>query len=819
MTRDRVLADAITAWQSDVRLKAVTMLGVLGPKGTSFIPALIAALKDPSDTVRLWAAAALLSIDQRREAREVLVAALKDDDSSFRLTAVLALASIGPAAECMRSEMAAGLEDENHEVRYQAAAALLQIDPKQPKLLALFRAALSDRAELSASHVVHLLGQCGPVALPLLREALESKDRNLREWAAWEIVQHRPVSPDAIAAIGAALQAEQHPSARVDLAWSLLKADPRHKDAHAVLMDSLKNGRNQPNGHGQSICDQTLYNFRKVDVTTVPFLVLLMRDGDDELRQFAAGELLRLGRVAKSAVPALVNALQNSNPKIRLYAAAALLRFDAREAESVLWDFVADRDAARRRATAGVLRDVGPKAISMLRCLTKDADKGVRETATLSLIGVGQSAIPFIIESLRDPDLEVREAAQGALTSFGGPKGRPYIPALLELLKSADEDSRGAAIGALMHMGSATYPGVKDLLRHKDRNIRMNAALYLEADASLLPVLIEILDDPDSEFLYQIIHRIPQLGPKAVAAAPALARILKSARPELTKDGVRNPHADVGEYAARMLAVIEPMALFDAFHEKDAEVRAIAAKALEKVEYPSLTALIDASRNQDVNVRLVVISKLKEFGPKCLPAVPALIERLGDSNEKVRETAAEALGRIGRKAAPAVLAARADPDSARRAWVMRTLGNMPVDAGEVVPTLVAGLKDPNAYVRFKAAAGMLCQGPKAKAALPDLLEAVKDGDSNVSCQARHALVAFASCVEELAAALKDKDPQVRCAAAEALCFSHEAVTKALPALIEAVQDEDGGVRSAAIERARGKPVRTPRLPCRLWRTW
>jgi HEAT repeat protein len=98
---------------------------------------------------------------------------------------------------------------------------------------------------------------------------------------------------------------------------------------------------------------------------------------------------------------------------------------------------------------------------------------------------------------------------------------------------------------------------------------------------------------------------------------------------------------------------------------------------------------------------------LIQMGPRAVAAVPALIEVLQRRKAVpgVREEAAEALGRIGEPAA------------------------------DIVPALIAALKDDNAVVRQQAAQALGWIGPPARAATPALLAALKDDKEKVAAMA------------------------------------------------------------------------------------
>jgi HEAT repeat protein len=98
---------------------------------------------------------------------------------------------------------------------------------------------------------------------------------------------------------------------------------------------------------------------------------------------------------------------------------------------------------------------------------------------------------------------------------------------------------------------------------------------------------------------------------------------------------------------------------------------------------------------------------------------PRMLRPLAEWTEQ--EAAADALGRIGAPAVPALVQTLDSPDAAVRLKAVDVLSHMGPDAHEAVPRLVKLLGDPDPTVR-KAAARALGQiGPLAHDAVPALM--------------------------------------------------------------------------------------------------
>jgi HEAT repeat protein len=138
-----------------------------------------------------------------------------------------------------------------------------------------------------------------------------------------------------------------------------------------------------------------------------------------------------------------------------------------------------------------------------------------------------------------------------------------------------------------------------------------------------------------------------------------------------------------------------------------------------------------------------------------------------------------------------------------------------------LPKLVESLKDADAFVRCEAAEDLGQIGPAARPALPDLRRALEDSDAHVRVFAALALARIDAedrqAVPALLAALTDRDARVRVAAASALAELPTRTGVAVPALLKALQaDPNEDVRAAAafaVGRiaSEGTDVRSPRV--------
>lgn len=87
---------------------------------------------------------------------------------------------------------------------------------------------------------------------------------------------------------------------------------------------------------------------------------------------------------------------------------------------------------------------------------------------------------------------------------------------------------------------------------------------------------------------------------------------------------------------------------------RDWTVKETAVDALARIGASSVPALMDALKDPNPDVRVQAARSLARMGDSGKAAVPLLIERLHDPNEDVRQASARALGQMGPAAAEAV---------------------------------------------------------------------------------------------------------------------------------------------------------------------
>jgi HEAT repeat protein len=178
---------------------------------------------------------------------------------------------------------------------------------------------------------------------------------------------------------------------------------------------------------------------------------------------------------------------------------------------------------------------------------------------------------------------------------------------------------------------------------------------------------------------------------------------------------------------------------------------------------------------------------------------------LKDPAQEVRLEAALALGQMGKppqdavlkQVVKALLAMQTDDDKVVQIWSQVSAMALDKVTDQGLDFLVKYLKDPELEPRVNSLQALGTIGPKAKAKLPNLIDALKDKDLAVANLACQTLVVVgegdAKVLAALSERLKDPKPEVRSSAVQAYGTLGEKARSEAPKLIEALKDEEPAV--------------------------
>jgi HEAT repeat protein len=250
-----------------------------------------------------------------------------------------------------------------------------------------------------------------------------------------------------------------------------------------------------------------------------------------------AVRLAALGILERFADPATYNAverlLKDSNSSVRSAAVEAAARCDGKRAVPALIHSLKDSSWEVRRAAVVALGFLGaPAAVDGLCGVLQDKDHDVRENAVMALGRIGDArAIYSLVLALLDADSAVRIAAANSLQQIDrhwqqSEAARRALPAIKAALDHSEYWVRHTAVKLLEQLDvgrdsvniqlpaqpsgpstgqqpkrppHAAFPILADLLRDRDRDLRLAAAEAFEQlqEKTAKPILAIAAQDDD----------------------------------------------------------------------------------------------------------------------------------------------------------------------------------------------------------------------------------------------------------------------------------------------------------------------------------
>jgi HEAT repeat protein len=484
--------------------------------------------------------------------------------------------------------------------------------------------------------LVSLLPGGKRAVLPSLLRALES-DKSLVRWNVVSAIRFLRLPADEVTPKVIDLLTHENPGVRWNACFLAGELGPGGEEAIPSLIHVVEDER-----AGAILQDGGA-------VSAARFYDVLK---DHSVRSAAAEALGKMGPIAEPAVPALLRATKDANPFVRLDSAIAIWKIEGNSAPCVpvFIGLLTQRWETRharllRAATAEALGEIGPDARQAIPALIQVLTSGEGEArdqavGALGKMGpVARAAEPELLKALNEEDAFFRIKVAEALARIGGPR-TPVIWALVDVVKDASHPpfARELAMQALESCGPRAEGSTVALIEARSDSNPLVSGLAGEVLASLAP---ESSRNPVATLNAAMTSKDPHLR---VVAAEGLWRISGQAEQAIP-------------------------VLVEALTAQELLARRWAARALgdAKPEYGPvvLPALRDRLKDSDLQVRVFAAEAIWNVEGKSDPVVPALLEVLKDRNNpgRARERAAYALGRIGpaaREAVPALRQAKSD---------------------------------------------------------------------------------------------------------------------------------------------------------------
>ena len=465
------------------------------------------------------------------------------------------------------------------------------------------------------------------------------------------------------------------------------------------------------------------------------------------------------------------------------------------DARLALADMLGEMGTEARSLEPGNLYGLGRALTPELIHLTKDSNPAVRAAAARALGRVfpdPAEAAPAIVAVLKKGSpLERESAAQGlvnliqvvyALHRTGRaqigvePNKKDVIDAARWVVKEAPAglaDSnprvRTLTLDAILKSLQAFREQIPEPVAEKE--FPPHGAKLTEADRKTIRTYQDIVQK-DVDAFKPLIEDLVKLG-------TPLARLVNAPSSRVRLDARKALEA-IGQARLRLLRFITSVPTLPNETGVSAPLRPVSQKApadpvaeLAEAVEPGLHIIARGLRDPLVANRLAAVEFLESLEDAAKPAIPVLVEALGDPNRFIRWAAARALGKMG-----------------------------PERTGLVVPAVATLLRDRDVDVAKQAAWTLQVYGDKAVAAVPALAQAAALGDPEVCIAAMTSLSTMspavaAPAVPALITAVANRDYDVRKAAAETLGKIGSRAREAVPALRVALRDDNASVRRAA----------------------
>jgi len=348
-----------------------------------------------------------------------------------------------------------------------------------------------------------------------------------------------------------------------------------------------------------------------------------------------------------------------------------------------------------------------------------DTPAGLRALHDFSLVVLRQG--------LSDPDPFERCYAATALASYGDWSGREIIG---QALDSPNLFIQKAAVEGLAQAENSDALGILERFYRLSGPVSQTIALQALAEVkapAVMPILVSAAKDPNSSGTFWAVNGLGRMGDRA--ALPYLQGLLTKSIDPMVRTEAAHSMILLGD---RSLYTTD--ALEEGLGSSDSEIAAEAALALGDAHDPATVEVLEATVSSDraaEQLRMAAAVALTHYGSRqgmpllvaalndhkrratYLPGMldhldfvvgrPLILRAISSSEQQLRLTAYEMIGRSGGEADIAVLsealAHTQEPiDQAQIAWSLGRIGRP-----EAIPVLLEVLQNPSSEVRYTAA--------------------------------------------------------------------------------------------------------------------
>ena len=558
----------------------------------------------------------------------------------------------------------------------------------------------------------------------------------------------------------------------------------------------------------------------------------ISRAQDPWLRYQALVLLRNQGSEAALAIPTLIETLADRGSFDRSQhfndqAAEALTYIGSPAVPALVVALSKAGDSTARALAARALGAMGSGAQAAIPALQAALDdEGARVSAAYALWQIDpqgklilptllphtQLPIPNLIEALEHPEPEVRKRAARALGAMGtaANQATPALLRALERKELRDVAAQALASAATSEDLTAATATLLKMLHDGDPRVRQAAALALgrvhAEDRAVALALTGALGDTDGSVRKTVFEVLIKMGP---AAEPAIPTLIRMVREDREADFAAFLLGRIGP-AARA-AVPDLVAMYDKAKVMGRSNPAVGPLARIGPAEMVLPVLLEALRaplrtprsgQHDNAVRSIAL-----LGPDARQAIPDLIQDLDGTLPGAGPSASAALHEIGPETIPYLIEALGPAaNGERRAGAAKTLAEFGPAAKAAIPALQQALRDGESTVAVEAAFALCKLQSDTEAAIQVLLQALREDSQvaggimpsrDVASRMRSIGPALKPFAPTLIGMLGENNPGLSRRIIPILSEIGPAAKGAVPALVELTQSEDPQLRDAA----------------------
>jgi HEAT repeat protein len=325
-----------------------------------------------------------------------------------------------------------------------------------------------------------------------------------------------------------------------------------------LLIPRLLTALSSPNPRLRAGALEALGSLRGSEaISAIPSITTLLSDNDPLVREYAVWAIGSITPANGDTAELLAKALNDSALAVRREALRALGRHPLVDPTPLINSVLSDDMEISQNAWYVIHKQSKhvEQAVPALIAALRDPRHHVRLNAICALGRTradGSEAVPSLLEVLHDDNPTVRFLAARSIWQITG-DCRDVLPTLIETVRHVEDLWSLAGFHTLGDIGSAAadaVPALVEIVRipvGPSSGHRIHAVQAMKRIASqpeiVVPVLIDLLDDPDWQLSEQAIEALMAFGPDANAALPALQRL--------------TTRMDIGSLAESAIKVIE----------------------------------------------------------------------------------------------------------------------------------------------------------------------------------------------------------------------------------------------------------------------